>query len=916
MARSSVSNDDNADLSQYDREISESPPDFSHLKSASIERSRSPELVCPPSPRPEPMHLKRSPEMEPVCPPSPRPEAARLELPTLPEPVCPPSPRPSAKKLADLLNPAGSPSPEPDWEYVSNPTPKRRRQSLRITHGLTDALLFEAGKYLAAGEPLVAQKIYSRVLYETCPGHVVALLNRALAYLVLDYPELAVMDAYRAAELCCEIEVEQNRALRFAAEAKEARNWRVENVRGKGTKRPEAGRFSNVANEEPQRLEQESSEMEGVVQSREHDEEDGTDCDSHFESDSEYEESRDEALFNAEQQIHSYLRKERVLAEAKESWTQKPNCFVGKGWLGERLASIVVSDRHFYKTSKPDRYNARLAIQTLECHAVYRLCGALWKCDDGAIADAMDILSSFTVNNKEIQRHEKHWKKRWIQMELLGNLITQDAIDSSCEDYDWTAAIMKSRQTLVKRVIYPWNTYQPDLEDPDTCEEFADMVGVTAPNCAPNYEPATQELPGYAHLVATEDIMPGQALLEEYGLLNVSLPTEEETLCATCGVLLIAEDSKALKTADVEVQLCPTPYQGSLSRKCLIKCKQCDVYYCSDQCYALADDFHPQLCGLGGDKLITAFDYRRVNEERNPSIIQPEEWYLYTSALLRILSMSIERQMHPLELEETKWLNGAFRIVPENGLASQKARRLPWRFDMCVVQPMRLLKTLGYATSELLSHFDGWVLNTLFAKIIESMWITHGPKYAKTYDQQGKLVKGGPPPQPVNKNLWMGSLDTVGSMIPIIEQSDEADTNAVVVGGQALECYAFRHPVQTIWRDIAENARIETKAQQEGLSDEDMVEPAIKEGEFICRPDITLTPPEQSHSSRNENKDEEMTDAQDGHILQTGFDQMGADGHYGTDSQEMTDGEDSTTDSSWTRGGTEECEQCLKKVSL
>lgn len=40
---------------------------------------------------------------------------------------------------------------------------------------------------------------YTRVLYKTSPGYICAFLNRSFAYISLGYPELAVVDAYRAA---------------------------------------------------------------------------------------------------------------------------------------------------------------------------------------------------------------------------------------------------------------------------------------------------------------------------------------------------------------------------------------------------------------------------------------------------------------------------------------------------------------------------------------------------------------------------------------------------------------------------------------------------------------------------------------------------------------------------------------------
>ena len=43
-----------------------------------------------------------------------------------------------------------------------------------------------------------AIRLYTKVLYTLSPGHVCALLNGSMAYLLDGYAELAVMDAHRA----------------------------------------------------------------------------------------------------------------------------------------------------------------------------------------------------------------------------------------------------------------------------------------------------------------------------------------------------------------------------------------------------------------------------------------------------------------------------------------------------------------------------------------------------------------------------------------------------------------------------------------------------------------------------------------------------------------------------------------------
>lgn len=79
----------------------------------------------------------------------------------------------------------------------------RRRPSLRLIHrgGSPEEAMMRANQLLSEHEPDKAIKIYSKILYKLSPGSVCAFLNRSLAYILLQLPELAVVDAYRACML-------------------------------------------------------------------------------------------------------------------------------------------------------------------------------------------------------------------------------------------------------------------------------------------------------------------------------------------------------------------------------------------------------------------------------------------------------------------------------------------------------------------------------------------------------------------------------------------------------------------------------------------------------------------------------------------------------------------------------------------
>ncbi|KAL9051823.1 MAG: hypothetical protein Q9206_004548 [Seirophora lacunosa] len=116
--------------------------------------------------------------------------------PRSPSPPSPPSSPPPTPSPARSRLPVSSPSPRPP----SSPAPMQDiRPNPAQDSKSIDQLLFQANALLSLGYSRQAIELYTKVLYEKAPGHIVAFLNRSMAYARQQLPELAATDAYRAA---------------------------------------------------------------------------------------------------------------------------------------------------------------------------------------------------------------------------------------------------------------------------------------------------------------------------------------------------------------------------------------------------------------------------------------------------------------------------------------------------------------------------------------------------------------------------------------------------------------------------------------------------------------------------------------------------------------------------------------------
>ncbi|KAH7632293.1 hypothetical protein B0T09DRAFT_382363 [Sordaria sp. MPI-SDFR-AT-0083] len=167
---------------------------------------------------------------------------------------------------------------------------------------------------------------------------------------------------------------------------------------------------------------------------------------------------------------------------------------------------------------------------------------------------------------------------------------------------------------VVRREIYPWNTYEPDRFSEESLSFLNGQLETMAPKCA-------------LGLFAQEDIAPGEAVLKEYSLLTANNRHKEST-CDACGTEL-----PPLKV-QTEAVSCPECY---------------DTVFCDEFCFEKAqEEYHPAVCDKDVDSIAKDPEAKDVAES------------LYLLLLARLLAMSNHQEVHPLELKEIKYIWGDF----------------------------------------------------------------------------------------------------------------------------------------------------------------------------------------------------------------------------------------------------------------
>ena len=274
-------------------------------------------------------------------------------------------------------------------------------------------------------------------------------------------------------------------------------------------------------------------------------------------------------------------------------------------------------------------------------------------------------------------------------------------------------------QGLVRRELYPWNTFEPDR----CSDESVAFLNVEMAKVAPKLEVMATELPALTGQVGTsrqlgvfarEDIAPGEIVLEETSLLTANNRLQD-ALCDACSSDLPEMTDPAFSN--------------------VIACPECSVVFCTQKCADLAEaEYHPAICDRGVEDIAKNVP---PTEAANT---------LYTLLLLRALAMAETQGCHPLDLKYVKYIWGDYHTtdlsdhwtMKENppGVQSHSPypRTLPFSFQANVVLPFNILEMMDVDVFQC-PQYDVWVFNTLYAKF-------RGTASARLSGLSGRPIRG------------------------------------------------------------------------------------------------------------------------------------------------------------------------------
>ncbi|TPX12038.1 uncharacterized protein E0L32_007153 [Thyridium curvatum] len=256
---------------------------------------------------------------------------------------------------------------------------------------------------------------------------------------------------------------------------------------------------------------------------------------------------------------------------------------------------------------------------------------------------------------------------------------------------------------VVRREVYPWNTHEPDRFADESLAFLNGELASMAPKCAvqvselPVLLENASETDSYdiiptCHqlgLFATEDIAPGETVLQEYSLLTANNRHKEST-CDACGTQLPPLDASS--TA--------------------VNCPECyDTVFCDDFCFQQAQElYHPAVCDKDVDSIAKDPEAKDADES------------LYLLLLARLLAMSNHQEIHPLEVKEIKYIWGDFIPTDSNAIdLSPNAGpppewTLPFNFKYNIETPLHILEKMDVDVFATLAEHDVWVFNTCYSK--------------------------------------------------------------------------------------------------------------------------------------------------------------------------------------------------------
>lgn len=179
---------------------------------------------------------------------------------------------------------------------------------------------------------------------------------------------------------------------------------------------------------------------------------------------------------------------------------------------------------------------------------------------------------------------------------------------------------------------------------------------------------------------------------------------------------------------------------------------------------------------------------------------------LVNRILCRFLESAVDRNQHPLEDEVIRSLNGAAQDYPSSDQIStrQQQRFQPWSYLKNVVCPISWVKSCleskGLNQLERLEHLDGWVINTLLAKILNNTRVRTGYRYVNPAAEKLQPVPNAEMTinQPSSLSsvdsrgshyTWVASISPIFNMIRLADESKGETPNVQVSEEDLIVCH-------------------------------------------------------------------------------------------------------------------------------
>ena len=683
----------------------------------------------------------------------------------------------------------------------------------------TDDLMHRANAHLSTRQPYQALPLYTKILSSSFPGHPCAFLNRSLAYLALDYPELAVADAYRAAMSSYGMRKSStlpgDRMLKAVAKYTRSENlakqsgepWATEPTCYPGPawlRVPLAAIFLDV-----DQIRLESS---------------------------------------ARQSVCMVLELKAIYRMAYALW----QC--GGGALSDALGLLCDAKASYKLTSEEE-----FSIVSLGNEIMSEIDGAMTS-DGRDMQEQSEIDPSYQrpanagkekgFGVRDVMRRRYAWVKREVypwnkhQPDLTDPSVVE-TLNRATDDISLGSqlGLLPLEPGRVPRLalfstgdIEPGSTLLTEVSSLQvTNTSTGQTTSMYCNNCAALLiAPATAS--GIKERGSRSTNPLGDAFSESSSTFKSTSDDEED-------VAYFSQKKKIENGAALTPPGTPTTTPSYQHLPPDIKiCPVCDqAPFCSRSCQEEAQsDYHRVLCASGVEEGIC--EAIQKHEAVAHHHINGEAEQIYELLLMRIFALAKEKGVHPLDLDEVCWLDGDFfahlEINDEPQLDEQggpvdsplsqypdmrcdaSRKTLPWSFEANVVRPIKWLTKLGLKPIENIERCDGWIINTLLAKIMASTRITRGSRHAKMYDASGRLVTG---PEADLRQHQQADSDgdvCVGSIHPIFSHvqcaTNESDANVIVRDDGFVHCIA--RGGREGWKDTPPDMDVESMGISEQMS--------------------------------------------------------------------------------------------------